>query len=67
MEIPTIEARLALLEKAVAELKRQVSPGEETGDWLDDVFGCMDDEPDFQKIVQLGREIRHADRPQEPS
>ena len=59
-----VEERLALLEKEVAELKRTVRPRE---NWFDRVAGSMKDDPEFDEVLRLGREIRQAERPDEDS
>ena len=60
-EAPTLEQRLEKLESEVAELRRQ-SAGEKKKDWLSQVAGSFQNDPDFAEIVKLGREIREADR-----
>ena len=59
-----LEQRLAVLEKEVAELKHSVRPGP---NWFERVSGSMKNEPDFDEVLRLGREIRQADRPSEAS
>jgi hypothetical protein len=59
-----VEERLAVLETEVAELKRSLRPGET---WFNRVAGSMKDDPEFDEVLRLGREIRRADRPVEAS
>ena len=58
-----IEVRLSTLEKDVAQLKQQVGRGQ--SNWLERIVGSMKDEPDFDKVIQLGRDFRNQDRPQD--
>ena len=55
-----VEERLAVLEAEVAALKRTVKPNP---NWFDCVAGSMKDDPEFDEVLRLGREIRQADRP----
>ena len=59
---PSIEERLAVLEREVAELRRQrpvvrvaVPPG---ANWVDAISGSMEDFPEFEKVLEYGRQIR---------
>lgn len=58
---PTIEERLAALEREVAELRQRptarvkVPPG---ANWVDAISGSMENYPEFEKVVEYGREIR---------
>jgi len=60
-----IEQRLARLEAAVADLQRQIEARLLAENWLDKIIGICRHNPDFDKMVQYGREIRQADRPSE--
>ena len=57
--------RLATVEKEVAQLKERVGQGSsaEGQPWYLKHAGKFGDDPDFAEIVQLGKEIRQADRP----
>jgi len=55
-----VENRLSVLEAEIEELKRSVKPAQ---NWFDRVAGSMKDEPEFDEVLRLGREIRQADRP----
>ena len=63
-DTPTIRDRIEKLEFEVAELKRR-SIVENKKDWLSKVAGSFRNDPDFEEIVRLGREIREADRLQD--
>ncbi len=56
-----LEERLALLEREVAELKRALKPAT---NWFQRVAGSMENDPEFDDVLRLGREIRQADRPE---
>ena len=58
----TVEDRLALLERDVARLKAQVHPANGEGNWLNRIAGSMSGHPDFSQVLELGRELRQADR-----
>lgn len=52
-----IEERLAAVEAAVLELRRQLSPPPDPG-WLAAVVGSQRGEPAFDEVLTLGREYR---------
>ncbi len=60
----TIEQRLAVVEREIAELKRRLPPQQPEADWVDAVSGVFADTPEFDEVVRLGREMREADRMQ---
>jgi hypothetical protein len=55
-----LEQRLAVLEKEFHALKQRL-PKSPTRDWRD-TFGAFADDPGFDEILRLGREIRRQDR-----
>ena len=59
---PTIESRLELLEREMAELRRHLPSGS-PANWLDKIAGSQESEPEFNEVLELGREARSADRP----
>jgi hypothetical protein len=59
----TIEQRLAQVEKELAELKQQVQGQNAKKNWIDSVTGSFKDDPEFDEILRLGKEIRDADKP----
>jgi hypothetical protein len=61
----SIEQRLAALERAVADLQRQMASRPPVPDWLERFTGAFKDEPAFAEVVEYGRAIRAADRPPE--
>jgi hypothetical protein len=59
----TIESRLAKVERELAILKRQVP--HDKSNWIADITGTFKDDPDFDEIVRLGKEMRDAEQPDE--
>jgi hypothetical protein len=55
----TLESRMKTLEQEVAALKRRA----DHGDWVNRLTGSMQNEPEFEKVIDLGREARRSDRP----
>jgi hypothetical protein len=60
---PTIESRLESLEREMAVLRQRLNRSDPAGNWLDRLAGSQQDEPGFDEVLKLGREIRSADRP----
>jgi hypothetical protein len=58
----TIEDRLAVVEREIAELKRRLPAEQLQEDWVDAMSGVFADDPEFDEVVRLGREMREADR-----
>lgn len=58
----TIEDRLAVVEREIARLKRRFPAEQPEEDWVDAMSGAFADDPEFDEVVRLGREIRDADR-----
>lgn len=59
----TVERRITALEREVESLKERVGNRECPGNWIDHVSGSMADMPEFAEVVELGRQMRKADRP----
>ena len=58
----SLEQRLAQLEHDVAILKAQIPY---KPNWIAEVSGICQDDPDFDEIVRLGKELRDAEPPDE--
>lgn len=58
----TIEARLARVERELAIL-RSKSPRDKSN-WLVEITGTFKDDPYFEEIVRLGKEMRDAEQPE---
>ena len=61
-EHSSIEERLAAVEREIAELRQwrtasrlKVPPG---GNWVEAISGSMKDFPEFEQVLEYGREIR---------
>ena len=65
-EAATLEQRVAALESEVVRLKDQLNRAQGSQGWFAAVGGCLKDEPDFEQVLRLGREIRRSDRPYTP-
>jgi hypothetical protein len=59
---PTIESRLELLEREMAELRRRLPAGP-SANWLEKIAGSQETEPGFKEVLELGRQARAADSP----
>ena len=62
MTTQEMEQWLEAVESEVAELKRQMAGGGRPG-WLRRLRGSMKGMRGFPKMIELGKRIRHADRP----
>ena len=62
-EASTIEQRLAQVEKELAELKQQVQGRNAKTNCVDSITGSFQDDPEFDEMLRLGKEIRDADKP----
>jgi len=62
----TLEKRLAKVEHELAALKSRVQSLSGPKDhWIDAIRGTFKDDPEFDEILRLGKEIRDADKPPE--
>jgi len=62
MSNATLEQRMTILEESVRSLQESMQARTPAPDWLDQVIGSMKDEPDFEKVIALGKAIRDGDR-----
>ena len=58
----TLEERVAQMENDLAQLKSQMDRLRPERGWIDRITGSFKDDPDFEEILRLGREIRQADK-----
>lgn len=49
----------------VADLKKHVDKPQQKVNWIDAITGTFRDNPEFDEILRLGKEIRDADQPTE--
>jgi hypothetical protein len=50
------------VEQDLAQLKSQVDRLRSKGNWIDQITGSFKDDPEFEEILRIGREIRRADQ-----
>jgi hypothetical protein len=58
-----IDDRLTALEREVADLKLRLNRSASETNWLEQLAGSMEDEPDFAQVLEFGRAARGADKP----
>lgn len=64
-ELEAVLQRLTVVEREVRELKRRLDvQSPERDAWYLKHAGVFKDDPEFEEVVRLGREIRSADRPE---
>ena len=56
----TVEERLSALEVEVQTVKRQLARFYQPRAWLDEVVGSMDEWPEFEEVLRLGRAFRQS-------
>jgi hypothetical protein len=61
-EATTVEKRLTALESELADLKRQVTFAQASGSWFTNVAGSFKNEPEFEEVLRLGREMRQLNQ-----
>jgi hypothetical protein len=58
----SLEERLAALEQEVAELRHRIPPSRvkvpPTANWVEAVSGSLEDFPEFEQVLEYGRQIR---------
>jgi hypothetical protein len=55
-----VESRLTSLERDLAELKQRID-GRTAPSWIEKVTGSFKDDPEFDEILRLGRELRKVE------
>ncbi len=58
-----LEQRVADLEAEVATLKRKLGNLDMTTPWWEQIAGTFENDPIYEKAMQLGREYRQSLRP----
>lgn len=58
-----IETRLARVERELAILKAKAP--RDKSNWIAEITGTLEDDPDFDEIVRLGKEMRDAEQPED--
>ena len=58
-----LEQRVADLEAEVATLKRKLANLDMTTPWWEQIAGTFENDPIYEKAMQLGREYRQSLRP----
>jgi hypothetical protein len=58
----SVEDRLSQLEREVVRLKLRAKAILPKENWISSVTGTAKDNPDYEKIVRLGKEIRDAEQ-----
>lgn len=58
-----LEQRVADLEAEVATLKRKLDSLDMTTPWWEQIAGTFENDPIYEKAMQLGREYRQSLRP----
>ena len=61
-EVLSIEERVSDLEKQVSLLSNEVWKRRSKPGWVRKILGSMENDPEFAEILNLGREIREAER-----
>ena len=59
----TIEHRLAILEKEVANLKQKDTNNSTSNNWMDKLIGSISDEAALLEALDYGLSFRQADKP----
>ena len=61
----TIEQRLEHVERELTELKGEIKTLIPRPNWISAISGTFKDDPEFDEVLRLGKELREADRPVE--
>ena len=67
MPVPTVEERLAAIEKELVEIKQQLQKEntESPLPWWEQIFGAFEDSEGYEEAMRLGREYRESLRPKD--
>ena len=61
----SVEERLAQLEREMTRLKLKVKSFQPKRNWITAITGTAKDDPVYEEIIRLGKEIRDAEQPPE--
>ena len=59
----TVEQRLTRIERELAILKSQANS--DKSNWVSEIKGSFKNDPDFDEITKLGKELRDAEEPED--
>ncbi|NQV28137.1 MAG: hypothetical protein HQ518_27610 [Rhodopirellula sp.] len=59
----TVEQRLTKVEQEIELMKARTESERPKQSWISEVTGSFKNDPEFDEILRLGKEIREADRP----
>jgi len=62
-DLANLERRLEALERAVADIQRQLASVPNSGNWIEKMKDSISDVEAFREAMEYGRAWRHADRP----
>lgn len=63
-KLALLESRVATLEAEMAQLKReQITATPNALPWWEERWGLFDNDPDYEKAMELGRQYRESLRP----
>ena len=60
-----LEERLTKVEQELELLKVKVCSESPKRGWISEMTGSFKDDPEFDEILRLGKELRDADRPED--
>jgi hypothetical protein len=63
----TLEERVTMLERTIADLQRRLASEAPPENWLEKVAGSITDEEAFLEALEYGRAFRQSDRPTDPN
>jgi hypothetical protein len=61
----TIDQRLENVERELAALKGEIKALKPDANWISAISGTFKDDPEFDEVLRLGKELRDAERPEE--
>jgi hypothetical protein len=61
----TIEKRLENVERELAALKGEIKSLKPDPNWISSISGTFKDDPEFDEVLRLGKELRDAEQPVE--